>query len=78
MDVMPTDGSILGFTNRWFVLGYRTAHEETWGGHTVRIIAPAVFLATKLEAYGIEAETIPWLPMTWRIFSMSLPVGKTS
>jgi predicted nucleotidyltransferase len=52
VDFMPDDASILGFTNRW----YRTAVEsaqyiELSSGVSIRVVDPAHFIATKLEAY---------------------------
>ncbi len=52
VDFMPDDASILGFTNRW----YRTAVESAQyivlsSGVSIRVVDPAHFIATKLEAY---------------------------
>ena len=52
IDFMPDDASILGFTNRW----YRTAVEsaqyiELSSGVSIRVVDPAHFIGTKLEAY---------------------------
>ncbi len=49
---MPDDASILGFTNRW----YRTAVESAQyiglsSGVSIRVVDPAHFIGTKLEAY---------------------------
>ena len=52
LDVMPTDESVLGFGNRWYDVAVRTAtHMLLPSGRSIRLIAPAVFLATKLEAF---------------------------
>jgi hypothetical protein len=53
VDVMPTDESILGFSNKW----YETAIERAKGltlpnGKIIRVISPEMFLCTKLEAFA--------------------------
>jgi predicted nucleotidyltransferase len=52
VDVMPTDESILGFSNRW----YKAAVEESLtinlpNGISVRVVSPPLLIATKLEAF---------------------------
>jgi hypothetical protein len=51
VDVMPLDASVLGFSNRWYPAAIETA--QTWriAEHDVRIVTPALFIATKLEAF---------------------------
>jgi hypothetical protein len=52
LDVMPTDENVLGFGNRWYRLAVRTAESVRLpSGRSIRLIAPPVFLATKLEAF---------------------------
>ena len=52
LDVMPTDESVLGFGNRWYDVAVRTAEPVLLpSGRSIRLIAPPVFLATKLEAF---------------------------
>ena len=51
VDVMPTDESILGFSNRWYPMAIDTAQHLDIAGHRVRIVTPALFIATKLEAF---------------------------
>jgi hypothetical protein len=51
VDVMPTDEKTLGFSNRWYPMAIETAQRMDIAGHHVRIVSPALFLATKLEAY---------------------------
>lgn len=51
VDVMPVDEQILGFSNRWYPMAVETAGRQEIGGHTVRVVAPALFVATKLEAF---------------------------
>lgn len=52
LDVMPTGESVLGFSNRWYETALRTAVEvKLPGGPAIRLVTPACFLATKLEAF---------------------------
>jgi hypothetical protein len=52
LDVMPTDKDVLGFGNRWYDVAVRTAKPvQLPSGRSIRLIAPPVFLATKLEAF---------------------------
>ena len=52
LDVMPTDERVLGFGNRWYTAAVQTAESlRLPSGRSIRLIAPPVFLATKLEAF---------------------------
>jgi hypothetical protein len=51
IDVMPTDEQILGFNNRWYIPAIRTAQHIFLIGLNVKVVAPAYFVATKLEAF---------------------------
>ena len=51
VDVMPTDPAILGFSNRWYRPAFAHAAIIELAGYKFRLIAPAYFLATKLEAF---------------------------
>lgn len=52
VDVMPTDLGILGFTNRWYKDGFKTAVDyEIDEQNSVKIFAPPYFIASKLEAF---------------------------
>lgn len=52
VDFMPDDPDILGFGNRWYARGIGTARQAVLpGGLAIRTLAPALFLATKLDAY---------------------------
>jgi hypothetical protein len=51
VDVMPTDASVLGFSNRWYPAAIETAHVHELAGYAVRIVTPPLFIATKLEAF---------------------------
>jgi hypothetical protein len=51
IDVMPTDESILGFSNRWYEPAIASAQNVTIAGLSIGLITPVYFLATKLEAF---------------------------
>jgi len=52
VDFMPFDGSILGFTNRWYEKALATAEPYNLADEfTIRVLTPPLFIATKLEAY---------------------------
>jgi predicted nucleotidyltransferase len=52
LDVMPTDPAILGFSNRWYPEAVATAEPRLLpGGLEIRLVTPAYFVATKLEAF---------------------------
>lgn len=53
LDIMPTDPSILGFSNRWYPQVITSAGDfELRAGLSIRLISGPCFLATKLEAFG--------------------------
>jgi len=52
VDVMPTDETILGFSNRWYAEGFKTAlFYKIDKQHQVKIFTPPFFIASKLEAF---------------------------
>lgn len=52
LDVMPTDPSLLGFSNRWYPEAMREAVAHRLpGGIEIRVVSAPYFLATKLEAF---------------------------
>ena len=52
VDFMPDDPSILGFSNRWYPAATKTAMRyELTQDLYIKLVTPAYFLATKLEAY---------------------------
>ncbi len=51
LDLMPTDASILGFTNRWYKPALEHAEPIRLGKHEIRVTAAPYFLTTKLEAF---------------------------
>jgi hypothetical protein len=51
LDVMPTNSSVLGFSNRWYRAAFQNAQEVSVQGHTIRLITAPYFLATKLETF---------------------------
>jgi hypothetical protein len=48
---MPVDERILGFSNRWYPSAIETAQRFDIAGHEVRVVTPALFIATKLDAF---------------------------
>lgn len=48
---MPVDEHVLGFSNRWYPAAIETAHRLQIAGREVRVVTPALFIATKLEAF---------------------------
>lgn len=53
LDVMPTEASILGFTNRWQAESFPHAVEMALpSGQAIQAIPPPYLLATKLEAFA--------------------------
>lgn len=52
VDIMPTSGKILGFTNKWYKEAFVHAEKRKIDeDYTIRIFSPAYFIASKLEAY---------------------------
>lgn len=52
VDLMPTDESILHFSNRWYPLATETAQIAMLpSGQQIRLVSAPVFIATKFEAY---------------------------
>ena len=52
VDFMPDDASILGFSNRWYPDALREADDhELPSGTVIRVVTPAYFMGTKLEAF---------------------------
>jgi hypothetical protein len=52
VDIMPIDGDILGFTNRWYELAVQCPCDFLLpGGDSIRVISAPIFVATKLEAF---------------------------
>ncbi len=57
VDVMPTDESVLGFSNRWFPEALRTAEQQTLEDDLrIRVVRPLYFVATKLVAFADRGE----------------------
>jgi hypothetical protein len=48
---MPMNEQVLGFSNRWYPAAIETAQTFNIAGHDVRVVTPALFIATKLEAF---------------------------
>lgn len=57
VDLMPTDKSVLGFTNPWYATAAATARrQELPGGLSIKLIAAPAFLATKFEAFRTRGQ----------------------
>ena len=53
VDLMPTESSILGFSNQWYPLAVETAQRLTLrSGITIRLISAPAFMATKFVAFA--------------------------
>lgn len=52
VDVMPTEGTILGFKNRWYGEAVSHSVEILTDGERFRIVDAPHFCATKLDAYA--------------------------
>ena len=48
---MPVDQQVLGFSNRWYPAAIETAQTLQIAGLEVRVVTPALFIATKLDAF---------------------------
>ncbi|MBK8286977.1 MAG: hypothetical protein IPK97_20100 [Ahniella sp.] len=52
VDFMPNDEKILGFSNRWYTAALMNAVDHALSsGEIIRVVAPAHFLGTKIEAW---------------------------
>ncbi|TLX69521.1 hypothetical protein FAS41_30750, partial [Pseudomonas nicosulfuronedens] len=61
VDVMPSDASVLGYANRWFVDGLANARKFSLpNGRSIQIFEPSYFLATKLEAFSGRGNGDPY------------------
>ncbi|MFC1311984.1 MAG: hypothetical protein G8D80_17565 [gamma proteobacterium symbiont of Ctena orbiculata] len=60
VDFIPDDAAILGFTNRWYHQALASAQPYALtDGITINLLAPAYFIATKLEAYHGRGDNDP-------------------
>lgn len=61
VDVMPSDPTVLGYANRWFVEGLARVDKFTLpSGTVIQIFKPTYFLATKLEAFSGRGRGDPY------------------
>jgi hypothetical protein len=51
VDFMPPNSEILGFTNRWYPAVLENFTEVSIGDFGLRVVTPAYFVGTKLEAF---------------------------
>ena len=56
LDVIPTDGRILGNSNRWYKPAIRAAHVVELDGFKLRVVTTPYFIGTKLEAFRGRGE----------------------
>jgi hypothetical protein len=57
VDIMPTDESVLGFSNRWYKDAIKNAiSKKISSSISIKIISSPYFLATKLEAFKDRGE----------------------
>jgi predicted nucleotidyltransferase len=52
VDMMPTDGTILGFRNQWYPEALDHAIDTSVEGESFRIVSAPYFCATKLDAFA--------------------------
>ena len=58
LDVMPTDESVLGFSNRWYLPALEnTRAVELGNGLSINMIASVYFIATKLVAFRSRGQS---------------------
>ncbi len=56
IDIMPTDGALIGLNTAWFAEALATARPHVIGGVSVPLISPVAFIATKLAAFADRGE----------------------
>ncbi len=53
LDFMPTDDSVIGFSNRWYPLAISTAEQYDVGiGRSINVISASCFVASKIVAFS--------------------------
>ena len=58
VDLMPTDPSVLGFSNRWYPLAVAGAKRVALpSGTAIRLISAPAFMATKFEAFADRGQS---------------------
>lgn len=58
VDLMPTEESVLGFSNRWYPHAADSAMRMTLpSGRSIRLISASAFLATKFEAFQTRGKS---------------------
>jgi hypothetical protein len=57
VDLMPTDQRVLGFTNSWYAEAAQTSFKYALpSGNSIHVIAPPLFVTTKLESFGARGK----------------------
>jgi predicted nucleotidyltransferase len=57
VDVMPTDASVIGFTNRWYADGFKFAKTIQLDELPVKIFTLPFFIASKIEAFKSRGQS---------------------
>lgn len=52
LDVMPTDSSILGYTNSWYEVALECPIKKQLPSGQIKVVNAPIFICTKFEAYG--------------------------
>lgn len=56
LDIVPTDKSVLGFSNTWYRAAMASDQRVAIAGLPARIITPPYFVAAKLEAFHVRGQ----------------------
>lgn len=51
VDIMPTEASVIGFSNQWYPEGFKNAISINMGDCIIKIFSLPYFLASKIEAF---------------------------
>ncbi len=69
VDVMPTTKETLGFSNRWYPVGFANSIVYDIGEDKIRIFKPSYFIASKLEAFKSRGlMTVELVPILKTLF----------
>lgn len=52
IDIMPSEDSVIGKSNRWYKPGFKSVKEISVEGQKVRVLSTPFYLATKFEAFN--------------------------
>ena len=51
IDIVPADGTVLGFSSRWYRQAWTSAEVRVVADHEIRVITAIMFVTTKLDAF---------------------------